>query len=105
MLGSPSVQEMPGALIEQATYKNNAESLTGQTIVIEGLSALQTDVLLLIQLQDGTQHSAILRPGSPEFTIPLQASKLEVAGRLLAHGHDPYPGRGRITCCSCWRCC
>jgi len=37
-------------------------------------------VLLLIQLQDGTQHTAILRPSSPEFTIPLQASKLKVAG-------------------------
>jgi hypothetical protein len=80
LLGSPSVQAMPGALIEQSTYKSNGKSLTGQRIVIEGLSALQTDVLLLIQLQDGTQHTAILRPGSPEFTIPLQASKLKVAG-------------------------
>jgi len=80
LLGSPTVQDMPGALIEQSTYKSNGKSLTGQRIVIEGLSALQTDVLLLIQLQDGTQHTAILRPGSPEFTIPLQASKLKVAG-------------------------
>jgi HupE/UreJ protein len=79
LMGSPSVQQMPGARIEHATYKNNAESLTGQSISIDGLSALQTDVLLLIQLQDGTQHSAILRPGSPKFTIPLEASKLEIA--------------------------
>jgi hydrogenase/urease accessory protein HupE len=80
LLGSPTLQDVPGALIEHATYKNNGGSLTGQTIAIEGLAALQTDVLLLVQLQDGTQHSAILRPGSPEFTIPLQASKLKVAG-------------------------
>ena len=80
LLGSPSVHDMPGARIKHATYKNNAESLTGQSIVIEGLSAVQTDVLLLIQLQDGTQHSAILRPVSPSFTIPLTASKLQVAG-------------------------
>jgi hydrogenase/urease accessory protein HupE len=79
-VGSPSVQDVPGAQIEHATYKNNAESLTGQMIVIDGLTAVQTDVLLLVQLQDGTQHSAILRPSSPEFTIPLEASKLEVAG-------------------------
>ena len=78
-VGSPSVQDIPGARIEHTTYKNNAETLTGQTIIIEGLQALQTDVLLLVQLQDGTQHSAILRPGSPEFTIPLEASKFEVA--------------------------
>ena len=80
LLGSPSVQNLAGARIEHATYRNNGESLTGQSIVIDGLTAVQTDVLLLIQLQDGTSHSAILRPASPEFTIPLQASKLEVAG-------------------------
>ena len=80
LLGTPTLQDMPGAVIERATYKNNAESLTGQTIVIDGLSALQTDVLLQVQLQDGTRYSAILRPASPAFTIPLQASKLKVAG-------------------------
>ena len=80
LLGSPTVKDLPGARIEHAIYKNNKESLTGQTIFIDGLAALQTDVLLLIQLQDGTQHSAILRPASPEFTIPLEASKLQVAG-------------------------
>ena len=33
-----------------------------------------------MQLQDGTQHSAILRPSSPEFKIPPRASKLEIIG-------------------------
>jgi hydrogenase/urease accessory protein HupE len=80
LLGSPTVQQVQGAQIEHSTYKNNAESLTGQLISIDGLAAVQTDVLLLIQLQDGTQHSSILRPSSPQFTIPLEASKLEVAG-------------------------
>ena len=79
LLGSPTLQDVPGALIEQATYRNTAGSLTGQIIVIDGLSTQQTDVLLLVQLQDGTQHSAILRPASPAFTIPLQASILEIA--------------------------
>jgi hypothetical protein len=79
LVGS-SVQDMPGSQVEHATYKNNAESLTGQRVAIEGLLAVQTDVLLLIQLQDGTQFSAILRPSSPEFIIPLEASKLQVAG-------------------------
>jgi hydrogenase/urease accessory protein HupE len=80
LLGSTTFQQAPGAQIERSTYKNNAQSLTGQLISIEGLSAVQTDVLLLIQLQDGTQYSSILRPSSPEFVIPLEASKLEVAG-------------------------
>ena len=80
LVGSPTVQIASGSRIEHSTYKNNTESLTGQTLVIEGLSSQQTNVLLLIQLQDGTQYSAILRPASPAFTIPLEASKLEVAG-------------------------
>jgi len=80
LVGSPSVQDVPGAQVEHASYRNTGESLTGQTIVIEGLAAVQTDVLLLVQLKDGGQHSAILRPASAEFTIPLEASRLEIAG-------------------------
>ena len=79
LVGTPTMQDVPGAKVEHATYKNNSESLTGQKVVIDGLTAVQTDVLLLIQLQDGSQHSAILRPSSPEFIIPLEASKLQVA--------------------------
>jgi hypothetical protein len=78
-LGSPSVLDIPGARVERATYQSDGEPLTGKRIHIDGLSALQTDVLLHIELQDGTTHSAILRPGAPAFTIPEQASKLEVA--------------------------
>ena len=39
---------------------------------------MQTDVLLLVQLRDGSQHSAILRPVAPSFTIPLEASSLKI---------------------------
>ena len=51
LVGSPTVQDVPGARVEHASYRNTGESLTGQTIVIEGLAAVQTDVLLLVQLQ------------------------------------------------------
>jgi hydrogenase/urease accessory protein HupE len=79
LLGTPTLQDIPGAQIQRATYKSNGEPLTGKTIVIDGLSALQTDVLLAIEFNDGVRHSAILRPGSPEFTVPLKASRWEVA--------------------------
>ena len=80
LVGSPTIQVVPGARIEHATYKSSGEPLAGQSIAIEGLAATQTDVLLLVQLQDGSSHSAILRPASPQFTVPLEASKLKVAG-------------------------
>lgn len=79
LLGSPTVQQVPGAYIQRATYRSDGQPIAGRTLAIDGLSASQTDVLLLIQLQDGTQHSAILRPSAPEFTVPLEASKLEIA--------------------------
>ena len=88
LVGSPTVQDVPGARIEHFTFKSNGKSLSGESVVIEGLSAQQTDVLLLIQLQDGTQHSAILRPASPEYI------KASGRWRLLAYGYHPYPGRG-----------
>jgi len=79
LLGAPSSEDVAGSRIERATYKSDGEPLAGQTIIIDGLEAIQTDVLLLIQLQDGTQHSAILRPAAPRFVIPFKASKLQVA--------------------------
>jgi hypothetical protein len=80
LVGTPTQQNVPGALIEHATYKSNAGGLPGRMIEIEGLTEVQTDVLLLVQLQDGSQHSAILRPSAPRFEVPLEASKLKVAG-------------------------
>ena len=80
LVGSPTIQVVPGARIEHATYKRSGAPLPGQSIAIAGLAATQTDVLLLVQLQDGASHSAILRPSSPEFLIPLEPSKLKVAG-------------------------
>ena len=80
LVGAPTIKEVPGARIEHSTYKSSGAPLSGQSIAIDGLSATQTDVLLLVQFHDGASHSAILRPASPQFTIPLEASKLKVAG-------------------------
>ena len=40
---------------------------------------MPTDVLVRITLQDGTEHSAILRSGSDSFTIPEQVTRIELA--------------------------
>jgi hypothetical protein len=78
-LGPPSERSVPGAWVQQATYKSDGGAFVGETITVEGLSVLQTDVLLRIDLADGTSHSAILRPGSPSFQIPARAGKGEVS--------------------------
>ena len=78
-LGPPASHIVPGAHIQYSTYKTEGESLVGETVSIDGLTALQIDVLLQIKLADGRTHSAILRPKSPSFEIPAHETKGAVA--------------------------
>ncbi len=68
--GPPDAQSIPGAMVERSSFTSDGQPLTGQTISIDGLSAVLTDVLLQIKLIDDGIYSAVLRPGSPSFTIP-----------------------------------
>jgi hydrogenase/urease accessory protein HupE len=85
-LGPPSERRVPGAWIQHSTFRSESDSLVGESVTIEGLSVLQTDVLLRVTFADGTAHSAILRPGSPSFQIPGVASSWEVAGSYWRMG-------------------
>ena len=78
-LAPASERAVPGAWIQYSTWRSADGSLLGDAIELEGLSSLQTDVLLRVELADGTTHSAILRPKDPSYVIPAVASKGEVA--------------------------
>jgi hydrogenase/urease accessory protein HupE len=66
--------------------------MINETIVIEGLSATQTDTLLRIQLMNGSMHTTVLRPDSPSFLIPEKASKSKLAGSYLLLGIEHILG-------------
>jgi hypothetical protein len=85
-IGPPARYTVPGASIERSTFKLEGDSLVGETISIDGLSALQIDVLLEIKLADGSVHSAILRPRSPSFVIPAQEGSWDVAWSYWSMG-------------------
>jgi hypothetical protein len=68
-----------GGWIEYRSYRTGGQNLAGQTISVDGLTGISTDVLLRIKLADGIEHSAILNSSKLSFTIPEQASKSEVA--------------------------
>ena len=78
-LGPPANHSVPGASVQYSTFKTNGSSLVGETISIDGLEALQIDVLLQIEFADGRTHSAILRPKSSSFEIPADESAWDVA--------------------------
>ena len=60
--------------------------LVGQTIAIEGLESLLTDVLVQIRLLDGTSHTVRLRPVATSFVVPAEPSAWQVATTYLGLG-------------------
>lgn len=78
-LGPGSGQQVPGAWVETKSYRAGQQALNGATLSIDGLDAVPADVLVRVNLKDGAEHSAILRSGSSTFTIPEQATRVELA--------------------------
>ena len=86
LVGPGSGRPVPGAWLVYRTYRSGEKSLTGETLSVDGLAALPTDVVVRVALTDGTEHSAILRGGNNSFTIPEQATRLEVAASYWRMG-------------------
>jgi len=78
-IGPGSARQVPGAWLETRSYRAGQQTLNGVTLGIEGLGTVPTDVLVRVKLRDGTEHAAILRSGSSSFTIPEQATRVDLA--------------------------
>jgi len=78
-MGPGSARQVPGAWLETRSYRAGEQTLNGVTLGIEGLAAIPADVLVRVKLRDGTEHSAILRSGTSSFTIPEQATRVDLA--------------------------
>jgi hypothetical protein len=78
-MGPGSARRVPGAWLETRSYRAGQQTLNGVTLSIKGLDAVPADVLVRVKLRDGSEHSAILRSGSSSFTIPEQATRVDLA--------------------------
>jgi hydrogenase/urease accessory protein HupE len=85
-VGPATTKQLPGAWVQHTTYQTNGQPLSGQELSIEDLSTVQADVLIRIKLQNGSQYSTILRATNNSYTIPEQASKLDVTTAYWAMG-------------------
>ncbi len=74
-----------GALLERTTVVCEG-GLVGQRIVIQGLEALQNDVLVRVQFLDGSSVIHRLRPNAPSFVVPAAPSSFDVARTYLVLG-------------------
>jgi hydrogenase/urease accessory protein HupE len=77
--GPSSSHDVPGARVEYSSYQAEAEAISGEAIIIDGLTATQIDVMVRINLADGTSYSSILRPSNASYVIPSPGTTGEIA--------------------------
>lgn len=78
-VGQSTTNKLPGTVIEYAIYKLEGDGIAGERIFIDGLSTVQIDVMVQIQLLDGTFYSALLQPHTPEYIIPDTGTKATIS--------------------------
>jgi hydrogenase/urease accessory protein HupE len=82
---SPRAAMVNNAFTERWTV-TRAGGLTGGTIHIAGLTATTTDVLVRLELLDGTTQITRLTPSAPSFVVEAAPGALEVARTYLVLG-------------------
>ncbi|MEO8740874.1 MAG: HupE/UreJ family protein [Casimicrobiaceae bacterium] len=78
--GEPVVQQLNDSLIERRVVESAASEVEGQRIEFIGLQGTITDVLVRMQLLDGSQQTSIVRPSQPWFEFVARQSAWAVAG-------------------------
>jgi hydrogenase/urease accessory protein HupE len=79
-------QELPDSVIERGVIDGGPGGLRGKRIEFPGLQATVTDVLVRVQMLDGTHSTTLVRPSQPWVDIATQQGPLAVVGAYLAHG-------------------
>ena len=82
----PTEQEFSDSLAERRVFDAGPKGLAGQRIHFVGLQATITDVLVRVQMLDGTRSTTLVRPSQPWIDIATSRGVLVVAGAYLSHG-------------------
>ena len=85
-LTGPALQELPDSIVERGVIDAGSGRLAGKRIEFPGLQATVTDVLVRVQLLDGTHSTTLVRPSQPWVEITTRQGPLAVLGAYLAHG-------------------
>jgi hydrogenase/urease accessory protein HupE len=82
----PTVQELTDSLVERRVIDAGQSGLPGKQIQFVGLQATITDILVRVQLRDGSHSTTLVRPSKPWVEITASPGPLAVAGAFLMHG-------------------
>jgi hydrogenase/urease accessory protein HupE len=81
-----------GAQVQRWAIQCESTGLVGHTIYIEGLVQTITDVLVRIQLSDGTTYTQILKPNNPSMTVQGAPSLWQVTSDYFVLGVEHILG-------------
>jgi hydrogenase/urease accessory protein HupE len=82
----PAMQELSDSLIERQVIDAGPRGVAGKRIDFVGLQATITDVLVRVQMLDGTRATTLVRPSEPWVDIATSQGPPAVAGAYLRHG-------------------
>ena len=85
-LVEPAAQELSDSMVERRVFDAGTQGLAGRRIEFVGLQATVTDVLVRVQMLDGTHSTTLVRPSQPWVDIATSQGALAVAGAYLSHG-------------------
>ena len=80
------VQEFNDSRIERWSVESDSGAFGGQRIEFPGLQATITDVLVRIQMLDGTQSTTLIHPSRPWVVMSTARSRTQMALAYLAFG-------------------
>jgi hydrogenase/urease accessory protein HupE len=84
--GEPTVQELTDSLLERRSIDAGEGGLAGKRVEFPGLEGTITDVLVRVEMADGTTSTKLVSPSQPWVEIAASQGPLEVAGAYLVHG-------------------
>jgi len=82
----PAAQTLSDSLVVRQVIDAGPQGLAGKRIEFVGLQATITDVLVRVQMLDGTHSTTLVRPSRPWVDIAASQGPLAVAGAYLEHG-------------------
>jgi hydrogenase/urease accessory protein HupE len=85
-LKDPVVSELTDSLVERRWVDAGPNGLVGERIEFAGLQLTITDVLVRVQMLDGTVSTTLIRPTRPWIEITATPGLLAVAGAYVLHG-------------------
>ncbi len=85
-LKDPIVSELSDSLVERRWVDAGPNGLAGERIEFAGLQLTITDVLVRVQMGDGTVSTTLVRPARPWIEVAAAPGLLAVAGAYVLHG-------------------